>query len=139
MFFPILVATTAISHLVSPTVKGEVTLIEDEGTVIIDGTFEGLAPGRHILQLHAEGCSAILQKTAGAHFNPLPDQACDAMIHILEIGEIEASFDGKGSIEVSVDGVSLSGDDSIVGYSLVLHPAGISTVPPSCGRIEINN
>ncbi len=139
MFYSILVAATAVSHLVSPSGKGEVTLSEkEEGVITLDGTFEGLKPGRHVLQLHAEGCSAIMKKGAGAHFNPLPKPGCDASLAILEISEFEANTEGKAAFETTLEGVHLTGTDSIIGHSLVLHPVGLTDAPPSCGRIESN-
>ena len=137
MFYLLFIATTAISHLISPTGKGEVLLSEQqEGVVTLDGSFEGLTPGRHVLQLHAEGCSAILKKGAGAHFNPIAADGCDPSLAIVELAEFEASPEGKATIASTIEGVHLSGSDSIVGHSLVLHSVGLQGPPPSCGRIE---
>jgi len=137
MFYFICIATTAISHLISPTGKGEVLLSEQQdGVVTLDGFFEGLTPGRHVLQLHAEGCSAILKKGAGAHFNPVPTQGCDSSLAIVELAEFEASVEGKATIASTIEGIYLSGSDSIVGHSLVLHSVGLEGTP-SCGRIEM--
>lgn len=139
MFFLICVATTAISHLISPTGKGEVLFSEEqEGIVTLDGTFEGLSPGRHVLQLQAEGCSAIVNRSAGAHFNPIATKGCDPALAIVELAEFEPSAEGKAHIASTIEGLHLSGSDSIIGLSLVLYTVGQQEAP-LCARIESSN
>jgi Cu-Zn family superoxide dismutase len=149
-FLPLLLALQAVSHLIPApgfNGRGEIFLIEkDTGQIVLTGNFEGLTPGRHALQLHAEGCSTLLKRqSAGAHYNPLPVQGCDASLAILDIGELEANQQGKATFEATLENVHLEGEDSIVGYSLVVHPVGLTSpselrgakaAPIACGIIK---
>jgi superoxide dismutase, Cu-Zn family len=109
----------------------------------------GLKPGKHGFHIHDKGdCSDPKANSAGAHFNPThshhggPDTA---ERHAGDFGNIEADASGKVHVELKMKGLKLSGADSIVGKSVIVHekeddlktdPTGNSGDRVACGVIE---
>ena len=108
----------------------------------------GLKPGKHGLHIHEKGdCSAPDAASAGAHFNPAhshhggPDTA---ERHAGDFGNVEADASGKVHVELKDKNMKLSGPDSIMGKSVVVHekeddlktdPSGNSGARVACGMI----
>jgi Cu-Zn family superoxide dismutase len=116
--------------------------------VLVAGAIQNLTPGKHGLHIHDKGdCSAPDAASAGAHFNPTQQHhggPTTAERHAGDLGNIEA--DGSGNARLNWTGkLSLSGNDSIIGKSVVVHekeddlktdPAGNSGARIACGVIK---
>jgi superoxide dismutase, Cu-Zn family len=143
--------TKAVAKLESKSgskVTGTVTFTKmgDEVQVVAD--IENLTPGKHGFHIHEKGdCSAADASSAGGHFNPTHQHHGGPMTpehHTGDLGNIEADSSGKAHFDWKGK-MSLSGTDSIVGKSIVVHekeddlktdPAGNSGARIGCGVIE---
>jgi Cu-Zn family superoxide dismutase len=143
--------TTLVANL-SPSsgskVTGTVTFTSeaDGAKIVVDIT--GLTPGKHGLHIHEKGdCSAPDASSAGGHFNPTHSHhggPATAQRHAGDFGNIEADASGKVHVELKDKELRLSGANSIVGKSVVVHekeddlktdPSGNSGARVACGVI----
>lgn len=141
----------AVLHATSgSSVAGTVTFTSsaDELTVVAD--VSGLTPGKHGFHIHEFGdCSAPDAMSAGGHFNPMHKQhgAPDAMErHSGDLGNLEADASGKAHLEWKDKMLKLSGTDSILGLSVIVHakdddlksqPVGNAGGRVACGVIGV--
>src|SRR5882762_5629052 len=99
------------------------TKVGDEVQVVAD--IQNLKPGKHGLHIHEKGdCSAPDASSAGAHFNPTHSHHGGADTperHAGDFGNIEADASGKVHVELKDKNLKLSGPDSIMGKSIVVH------------------
>ena len=146
------VITEAYSTL-KPTegneVKGKVAFIKVEGGVKVVAEVTGLKPGKHGFHIHEHGdCSAPDGSSAGAHFNPTHAQhggPTDHDRHVGDLGNIVADEEGNARYEYIDKYLELTGPNTIVGRSVVVHadaddfktqPTGNSGGRVACGVIE---
>lgn len=130
-------------------VMGTVTFTAagDETQVMIDIT--GLTPGQHGFHIHEKGdCSDPKAASAGAHFNPGQSHhggPLTAIRHAGDFGNVEADATGKVHLELKQKGMKMSGPESVVGKSIIVHakeddlktdPTGNSGDRVACGVIE---
>ena len=140
-------ATAALEAKSGSQVTGTVTFtkVGDEIQVVAD--MQGLKPGKHGFHIHEKGdCSAADAASAGAHFNPTQQHHGGPMTadhHSGDLGNIEADASGKAHLDWKGK-LSLSGKDSIIGKSVVVHekeddlktdPSGNSGARIACGAI----
>lgn len=131
-------------------VMGTVTFTKsgDELRVVADIT--GLTPGNHGFHIHEFGdCSAPDASSAGAHFDPTKHHhgAPDVTDrHAGDLGNIEADASGKAHLDWSDKVMKLSGEESIIGRSVIVHekrddlktqPTGDSGGRLACGVVGI--
>jgi Cu-Zn family superoxide dismutase len=129
-------------------VTGTVTFTKKGDDVEVVADIQGLKPGRHGFHVHEKGdCSAPDASSAGGHFNPTHQHHGGPTTpehHAGDLGNIEADASGKAHLDWKGK-MSLSGADSIVGKSIVVHekeddlktdPAGNSGARVGCGVIE---
>jgi len=133
-------------------VSGTLNFRQDAETTHIEGSLQGLDPGRHGLHIHVTGdCSAADAASAGGHFGPdddphgSPDEPVDRH-HVGDLGNIEAGEDGVATFEKSDREMTLgTGDDSIVGRAVIVHaeaddlasqPSGDAGARVGCGVVE---
>jgi Cu-Zn family superoxide dismutase len=131
-------------------VEGTVTFTKtgDEMKVVADLT--GLTPGKHGFHVHEFGdCSSPDAKSAGGHFNPTnaPHAGHDIeMRHVGDLGNIEADASGKAHLELTDKKMTFSGENSVVGRSVIVHekaddlksqPTGDAGGRVGCGVIGI--
>ncbi|HYS95539.1 MAG TPA: superoxide dismutase family protein [Chthoniobacterales bacterium] len=122
------------------------TKVGDEVQVVAD--IQNLKPGKHGFHVHEKGdCSAADAASAGGHFNPTQKHHGGPMTldhHAGDLGNIEADASGKAHMDWKGK-LSLSGKDSIIGRSVVVHekeddlktdPAGNSGARIACGTIN---
>ncbi len=122
------------------------TKMGDEVAVVAD--IQNLTPGKHGFHIHEKGdCSAADASSAGGHFNPTHQHhggPSTAEHHVGDLGNIEADSSGKAHLDWKGK-MNLSGADSIIGKSVVVHekeddlktdPAGNSGTRIACGVIE---
>jgi Cu-Zn family superoxide dismutase len=134
------------------TTAGTATFTQEGDKVWVQADITGLAPGLHGFHIHEKGdCSAADASSAGGHFNPGGKPhggASGAERHGGDLGNLIADYDGKATLKIVVDGVSLAKDapDSIVGRGLIVHadpddyktqPTGNSGKRVACAVISL--
>lgn len=141
-------ATVKLEPKSGSKVTGTVTFTKSGDEVEVSGDIENLAPGKHGFHIHEKGdCSAPDAASAGGHFNPTHQHhggPATAERHEGDLGNIEADKSGKAHVQWKGK-MSLSGPDSIIGHSVVVHekeddlktdPSGNSGARVACGVIE---
>ncbi|KAJ2852056.1 Superoxide dismutase [Cu-Zn] [Coemansia brasiliensis] len=92
--------------------------------ISVTGEIANLAPGKHGFHIHQFGDNTNGCTSAGAHFNPFgkshggPE---DSERHIGDLGNVTASDSGKAQVNIQDSQVSLFGEHSIVGRTVVVH------------------
>jgi len=134
------------------TAEGTVSFTAEGNKVLVQADITGLAPGLHGFHIHETGdCSAPDASSAGGHFNPAgkPHGAASGTErHGGDLGNLIADYDGKATLKIVVEGVSLAKDapNSIVGRGLIVHadpddyrtqPAGNSGKRVACAVISL--
>ena len=131
-------------------VTGIVTFTTSGDQVKVVADVTGLTPGKHGFHVHEFGdCSSPDGNSAGAHFNPTHKQhgAPDAAErHEGDLGNVVADSSGKAHLEWTDKVMKLSGPDSIIGRSMIVHvqeddlktqPTGNSGGRVACGVIGV--
>lgn len=144
------VAQAQLQSAPKKKVSGTIELTEVEEGVAVEGTVEGLEPGKHGFHVHEKGdCSAKDFKSAGGHFNPTDAKhgaPGDPEHHYGDMGNIEAGKDGKATVSITMPELSLrEGDEgSVIGLAIVVHakaddlksqPSGAAGARVACGVI----
>lgn len=131
-------------------VVGVVSFTEVEGGVRIVADVAGLKPGLHGFHIHEHGdCGGPGMENAGGHYNPTnrphggPDSSIDQR-HIGDLGNLEANKEGIAQYNRVDSVISLKGEHSIIGKSVIVHadPDDLKTQPTGnagkkigCGEI----
>ena len=135
-------------------VRGEVNFAGENGSVRFELSVENLTPGQHAVHLHEHGdCSAEDASSAGGHWNPTMKphgkRGEGTAFHKGDIDNMSVGNDGKGTLNLTIEGWSIGGPDStnIIGKSVIIHaqaddftsqPSGNAGSRVSCGVIEAN-
>ncbi len=118
-------AIAVLSSASGSEVVGTVTFTSGSDGVKVVADITGLKPGKHGFHVHEFGdCSAKDGTSAGGHYNPTkhPHAGPDAeMRHMGDLGNIEADESGKAHVEMTDKTLKLSGENSIVGYAVIVH------------------
>jgi Cu-Zn family superoxide dismutase len=126
---------------------GVVSFVEVDGGVRIIADIAGLTPGLHGFHIHEHGDCANNADAAGGHYNPtnMPHGGPDsAERHVGDFGNLEANDAGIAHYNRVDKVVSLRGEHSIVGKSVIIHadpddltsqPTGNSGKRIACGII----
>ena len=128
-------ASAALKATSGSQVAGTVSFTETTSGVQVVAEVSGLTPGKHGFHVHEKGdCSDPEGKSAGGHFNPGGTEhgAPDADVHHAgDLGNLMAGEDGNARLEAVFEGVSLSGDDGLIGRGLIVHadPDDLSSQP----------
>jgi Cu-Zn family superoxide dismutase len=130
-------------------VTGTVTFRQVGDEVLVTGMVTHLKPGKHGFHIHDKGdCSSPDAASAGPHFNPANQHhggPTTSEHHAGDLGNIEADVSGIVQLNQKAK-LSLTGKDSIVGKSIVVHegeddlktdPAGNSGKRVACGVIKM--
>ncbi len=142
-----MMALARLEPLTDRQVQGEVTFTDLHGDLLVGAVVFGLdVEGRHGFHIH-EGTSC---DDPGNHLAPRghdhggPDDPRSER-HKGDLGNLYAGADGEAGYEATIEDVSLIGDVSIVGRTVVVHerrddletqPSGDAGDPIACGRIE---
>ncbi|CAE6446083.1 unnamed protein product [Rhizoctonia solani] len=94
------------------------------GVIHLYGRITGLSAGKHGIHVHEFGDLTGGCASAGAHFNPEQKnhggpQATER--HVGDLGNIEAGSGGEAMVDIYDRIISFSGNNSIIGRSLVIH------------------
>jgi len=94
--------------------------------VKVTGTVNTLEPGLHGFHIHEFGDNTNGCTSAGSHFNPHgrthggPTDPAEKR-HVGDLGNVEANADGAVNVDIKDSMISLTGEHSIIGRSLVVH------------------
>lgn len=133
-------------------VTGNVFFKEENGMVTMTAMLNGLSEGTHAIHIHEKAdCSAADGTSSGGHWNPTAQPhgkwGSEEGYHKGDIGNFEASADGKGSITTVTNEWCIGcGDESkdILGKAIIVHqgtddfvtqPTGNAGGRVSCGGI----
>jgi len=92
--------------------------------VKVSGEVNGLGKGMHGFHVHEFGDNTNGCISAGAHFNPHgKDHGApnSAVRHVGDLGNVEAGENGTAKIDICDNIISLEGEHSIIGRTLVVH------------------
>jgi len=119
-------AAKAVCVLKSDKVNGVVNFVQEGSSVKVTGSIDGLAPGQHGFHVHQFGDNTDGCTSAGPHFNVdgsthgAPEDPKGER-HAGDLGNVVADADGKANINISDSLISLCGDNSILGRTVVVH------------------
>ncbi len=150
---PAMPTATAVMEAASGSnVTGEAIFTDEgNGTIRFELTVENLSPGEHAVHLHEKGdCSAEDGSSAGGHWNPTMKphgKRGEGPCHKGDVGNMAVGNDGKGIMDVRVDGWTIDGPDStnVLGKAVIVHekaddfttqPTGNAGGRLSCGVIK---
>jgi Cu-Zn family superoxide dismutase len=132
-----------------PGLSGTVQFIQNGAKVHVIADITGATPGQHGFHIHENGvCTAPDFKSAGGHFNPSTSpHACMPSMprHAGDFGNVTVAADGHAHFNATVDTITLSGPNSIVGKAIIFHkgtddcttqPTGNAGDRAACGVIE---
>ena len=134
-------------------VRGTLEFSQLGDTVRVMGVISGLKPNApHAFHVHEKGdCSAPDFISAGGHFNPTnqPHGAADSAHHHLgDMPQLMADASGTARVSFSSKSLTLTGPNSIVGRSIIVHrdpddvnaqPTGNAGPRLACGVIRAEN
>jgi len=103
--------------------KGTINFEQTGAEVTVKGVIEGLTDGNHGFHIHEFGDNTNGCTSAGGHFNPHGKQhggPTDEDRHVGDLGNVVAA-DGKANVEIKDKQISLTGQQSIIGRTVVVH------------------
>lgn len=143
-------ATAIIQSKSHSKLNGSVTFTQSGKNVLVSGIFSGLQPNaQQGIYIHERGdCSAADATSAGGYFNPSSTplgSIHQPKHHAGDMPNISSDHNGYAYYRATLQGVSLVGELSIIGLSVVVHqdphdytsqPAGNSSQRVGCGLIR---
>jgi Cu-Zn family superoxide dismutase len=116
----------AVCVLKSDKVNGVVNFVQESDAVVISGEISGLAPGQHGFHVHQFGDNTDGCTSAGPHYNP---DGCThgaptddkGSRHAGDLGNVTAGDDGVAKINITDSMISLTGERSVLGRTMVIH------------------
>jgi len=141
------VATAQVAPASGSSVSGSVKFTRRGDDTLVEVNLSHLSPGAHGFHVHEKGdCSTADALSAGGHFNPTgqPHGGPDAPHHKGDLGNLTAGSDGTVNVNFHVKGLELSGDNGVIGRSVIVHggaddlatqPSGNSGKRLACGII----
>ena len=142
-------ATAQLLPTKGNAVNGTVSFIQKGDVMLVEARVTGLTPGPHGFHVHERGnCTAPDASSAGGHFNPggsAHGGPGSAAHHAGDLGNLEADASGTAVYKAEVSALTLSGERSIIGRSVIVHekaddlttqPSGNSGARIACGLIS---
>jgi Cu-Zn family superoxide dismutase len=132
----------------SNDVTGTIHLMPSGRGVMFSGTLNNLPAGLHGFHIHENGdCS-----NPGEHYAPTGkvhgDPASGTEHHLGDLGNVEANDSNQATVSIDAGGISLGGENSVIGRALVVHagaddlesqPSGNSGDPIACGVVSVDS
>jgi Cu-Zn family superoxide dismutase len=141
-------AVAVLHHSSNSKVHGVIHFVQKGEAVEVNGEVHGLTPGAHGFHIHEFGdCTSPDASSAGGHFNPghkMHGGPHAADRHEGDLGNIKADASGTAKIHFSDKMLHLSGKDSILGRSVIVHadpddlksqPSGNAGARVACGVV----
>uniref|UniRef100_A0A076G467 Superoxide dismutase [Cu-Zn] n=1 Tax=Tenebrio molitor TaxID=7067 RepID=A0A076G467_TENMO len=106
--------------------KGTIFFTQEsrKSPVQVTGEVTGLKKGSHGFHIHEFGDNTNGCISAGAHFNPHGKDhggPTHDVRHVGDLGNVEAGGDGVAKVHITDKLISLEGEHSIIGRTLVVH------------------
>lgn len=146
-------AVATISSASGSGLTGTATFTKESQGVKLVLTVEKATPGPHAVHLHQNGdCSKPDATSAGPHWNPTKQphgKRGEGDHHKGDMPNMEIGQDGKGRLELTVDGWTIGGTDTttnIINKAIIVHakaddyksqPAGNAGDRIGCGVITM--
>ncbi|KAH8411129.1 hypothetical protein KR222_003848 [Zaprionus bogoriensis] len=95
-----------------------------DGPVKVTGEVTGLSKGLHGFHVHEFGDNTNGCMSSGPHFNPHKKEhgaPGDENRHLGDLGNITASGDGPTAVDICDCKITLFGENSIIGRTVVVH------------------
>ena len=112
----------AVVEIANGPVKGVVRLLQmDEDNCLVEGTVDGLTPGKHGLNVHEYGDLSNGCLNCGEHFNPTGKNhggRNELERHVGDLGNIEAGANGRSVFRFLDEHLKVW---DIIGRSMVIH------------------
>jgi len=109
-------------------IRGTVAFRDTENGLLIRAEVENAPRGKHGFHIHEFGLTTNGGKDAGGHFNPdgnphgLITRDGIENVHAGDLGNIVVGSDGRGTLELTVEGLSLTeGKYAVAGRAVILH------------------
>ncbi|KAJ2656137.1 Superoxide dismutase [Cu-Zn] [Coemansia sp. RSA 1200] len=107
-------------------VSGVVTFTQanESSPITVKAEINGLKPGSHGFHVHVYGDNTNGCTSAGPHFNPhgkTHGAPSDDNRHVGDLGNIVAPESGAAELEITDSQVSLFGEHSVIGRTIVVH------------------
>ncbi|KAJ1958199.1 copper zinc superoxide dismutase [Linderina pennispora] len=107
-------------------VTGVITITQSDASspVLVSGEISGLVAGKHGFHVHEFGDNSNGCTSAGPHFNPFKKTHGAPTAeerHVGDLGNVIASESGVAKVEISDSQVTLFGEHSVIGRTIVVH------------------
>ena len=106
------------------SLSGIVTFKQTTSGCEIKGVFYNLPKGKHGIHIHEYGNLKQGCQSCGAHYNPFNKThggPLDVERHVGDLGNVESNGDYETKFELNDELISLGGEFSIFGRSVVIH------------------
>lgn len=126
-------AKVLIHPVQGQSLTGSLDLTQTRDGLKISGEFSRLKPGKHGLHVHRYGnCAAPGDGSVGKHYAKYENKSG----YRGDLPPVEAGRDGKADYETVAKALSLAGEYSVIGRSVVIHSLEDDKI--GCGVIGIS-